>query len=255
MKLDSSGPEPAPRHEYGAHGQAGHSRLSAVRGDHPAAGDSGADGVYDEAFWEAMYRSRSAAWSGRPNPQLVTEAAELTPGVALDVGCGEGADAVWLAERGWQVTAIDISPTALQRAQAHAAQAGPTVAGRITWLHADLMAEPQSLGSFALVSAHFMQLPAAQRERLHRRLAAAVSPGGTLLVVGHHPSDVHAGVGRPHRPDLMFTAEQVAAVMQPDLWDILVNESRARRVTDEQGVGRTVQDAILKARRRGRSDN
>ncbi|MGI8626148.1 MAG: class I SAM-dependent methyltransferase [Geodermatophilaceae bacterium] len=204
----------------------------------------------DEAFWEGMYRSKSAAWSGRPNPQLVTEAAGLVPGTALDIGCGEGADAVWLAERGWEVTAVDISPTALQRAQDRATDAGADVSGRITWVQADLTKESASLGTYDLVSAHFMQLSAPARDVLHRRLAAAVSLGGTLLVVGHHPSDLHAGVGRPHLPDLMFTAEQVAAVLQPDHWDVVVCESRPRSLTDDQGVERTVHDVVLNARRR-----
>jgi len=127
-----AGSEPPHRHGHG-HGPYGDC-AERNRG----AGVPGADVVLDEAFWEDMYRSRSAAWSGSPNPQLVTEAAGLTPGTALDVGCGEGGDAVWLAERGWQVTAVDISATALQRAATHAAQAGPDVSGRITWRQADL---------------------------------------------------------------------------------------------------------------------
>ena len=91
----------------------------------------GPDVVLDEAFWEEMYRSRSTIWSGRPNSQLVTEVGDLVPGTALDVGSGEGADAVWLAELGWQVTAVDISATALMMGESTAVQAGPGVSGRI----------------------------------------------------------------------------------------------------------------------------
>jgi len=100
------------------------------------------------------------------------------------------------------------------------------------------------------VIAHFVHVPSAQREALHRRLAAAVSPAGTLLIVGHHPSDVQAGVGRFPMPDLMYTAEQIAAFLQPDQWDVVVREDRSRTVTDDQGVARTVHDAVLNARRR-----
>ena len=206
--------------------------------------------VMDAEFWDAMYRSRTAAWSGRPNPQLVTEAADLVPGSALEVGCGEGADAVWLAQRGWRVTAVDISMTALGRAQDHAAQAGPDVAGRITWLQADLVGGPApDLGAYDLVTAQFMHLPSAQRVALHARLAAAVAPAGTLRVVGHHPSDAHAGVGRWAESDLGFTAAQVADALDPKLWEVVADESRARTVATADGDDHTVHDVVLVARR------
>lgn len=137
-------------------------------------------------------------WSGRPNPQLVAEAAELAPGRALDVGCGEGADAVWLAQRGWQVTAVDIADTALRRAAGHAAEAGADVADRITWTRADLREQPPAEGRYDLVSAQFMHLPGDTRRPLFARLAAAVTPGGTLLIVGHHPSDLRTSAHRMH---------------------------------------------------------
>ena len=103
--------------------------------------------------WDDMYRSRARVWSGRPNPQLVAETAGLTPGTALDLGCGEGADALWLAERGWTVTAVDVSAVALERAAGHAAasEAGSS----ITWLQRDLEAWAPD-GQFDLVSAQFL---------------------------------------------------------------------------------------------------
>ena len=87
--------------------------------------------MFDEQSWEERYRSRTAVWSGQPNPQLVAEAAGLDAGTALDVGSGEGADTIWLASRGWQVTAVDFATTALQRGAAHAEALGAEVAGRI----------------------------------------------------------------------------------------------------------------------------
>src|SRR5579859_3036709 len=98
--------------------------------------DGSSDVVMDQAYWEERYRSSNALWSGNPNPQLVSEATDLAPGSALDVGCGEGADAIWLADRGWLVTAVDISTVALERGAARAREAGPAVAKRITWSHA-----------------------------------------------------------------------------------------------------------------------
>jgi SAM-dependent methyltransferase len=203
-----------------------------------------------QEFWDARYGSADQIWSGNPNPQLVAEVADLVPGTALDVGCGEGADAIWLAARGWHVTAIDVSPVALDRAARHAAEAGPAVATRVTWQHADvLLWEPPPL-HFDLVSAQFVHLPTPAREALHRRLAAAVRPGGTLLIVGHHPSDLETAAGRPNLPDFLFTADQVAAVLEPADWQVLVAAAPERQALDPDGRPLTIHDAVLRAQRR-----
>jgi thioredoxin reductase/2-polyprenyl-3-methyl-5-hydroxy-6-metoxy-1,4-benzoquinol methylase len=207
--------------------------------------------MFEEAAWEERYSAKPAVWSGRPNPQLVAEAAELTPGRALDVGCGEGADAVWLAERGWQVTAVDISATALERAAVHAAAAGAQLAGRIDWKHADLRDQPPAEGAYELVSSQFMHLPGEARRELFTRLAAAVAPGGTLLIVGHHPSDLRTTAHRMHFPDMMYTAEEVAASLDPTAWEVLAAEARPRAAVDPGGRDITVHDAVLFARRHG----
>lgn len=203
----------------------------------------------DEAFWDERYRSSSALWSGRPNPQLVSEAAGLDPGTALDVGSGEGADAIWLAGRGWQVTALDVSAVALERGAAHARQVSADVARRISWLHADLTSWAPAAQSYDLVSAQFMHLPRAQRELLHCRLAESVAPGGTLLVVGHHPSDMQGSIPRPQLPELYFTAAEVVASLDPSQWVIVVDEARQRTVPDPDGHPATVRDAVLRAKR------
>ena len=206
--------------------------------------------MYDAAFWDARYATAPAIWSGRPNPQLVTEGADLVASTALDVGCGEGADAVWLAGRGWRVTAVDISDVALGRAADHARSMGPDVTGMITWRQADLTKEIEFDELFGLVSVQFMHLPQPARDALHRRLADLVAPGGTLLVVGHHPSDLDTAAHvRPHRGDLLFHPEEIVALLDPSSWTVVAAESRPRTMID--GDGRTLQvaDAVLVARR------
>jgi SAM-dependent methyltransferase len=215
---------------------------------------SGSDNLdlFTQEFWDARYRSADRIWSGNPNPHLVAHVAELFPRTALDVGCGEGADTIWLASLGWHVTAIDVSTVALDRAAEQAAAAGRRVADQITWQHADVlswdfMTPPRQ---FDLVSAQFMHLPRLERETLVRRLAAAVRPGGTLLIVGHHPSDLETTVGRPNLPDLFFTAEEVAAALHPDDWQIIVAAAPERQTLDPDGQPVTIRDAVMRAIRR-----
>jgi SAM-dependent methyltransferase len=203
--------------------------------------------MFGGTFWDEHYRSRRAVWSGEPNPQLVDEVSGLTPGTALDVGCGEGADAIWLAQRGWRVTAADISSVALERAQA--IEVSLDVASRIEWLHIDLVAAAPPGAPYDLVSAHFMQLPPAPRESLFRRLATAVKPEGSLLVVGHHPSDLQTTAKRPPLPELFYTAAEVAALLEPSDWEIIVQASRERSTTDPAGRTITIHDTVLRARR------
>ncbi|MEV6375593.1 bifunctional NAD(P)/FAD-dependent oxidoreductase/class I SAM-dependent methyltransferase [Micromonospora musae] len=205
--------------------------------------------MFTEQAWEQRYTSRAAVWSGRPNPQLVAEATDLTPGRALDVGSGEGADAVWLARRGWRVTAVDISRTALRRAAAHAGDAGPEIADRIEWIHADVREQPPAEAAYDLVSAQFMHLPGDERGVLFARLAAAVAVGGTLLIVGHHPWDLRTSVHRMHLPEMMYTPEELAAALDPTVWEVRA-EARPRPAVDPQGRESTVHDAVLVARRR-----
>ncbi|AKE88064.1 MULTISPECIES: class I SAM-dependent methyltransferase [Rhodococcus] len=204
----------------------------------------------DEELWDERYRSRPALWSGEPNRHLVGEAAELEPGLALDVGCGEGADAIWLARRGWRVDGVDVSGVALRRAAEHADRAGAEIAGRITWLHENLTAWDPGRGRYDLVSAQYMHLPPPGRDVLFRRLAEAVAPGGTLLIVGHHPSDLQTTVPRPPRPELFFTGADVVALLDPDGWDVVTEAAVARSVTDPDGRAVTVHDTVVRARRR-----
>ena len=205
---------------------------------------------FTQEFWDDRYRSADRLWSGQPNVQLVAQAADLPPGEALDAGSGEGADAIWLASRGWTVTAVDVSAVALERAAAHAAAQGDEFAGRISWRREDLLSWDPGPQRFDLVSAQFMHLPSPELESVHRRLAAAVRPGGTLLIVSHHPDDLHANVGRPGHLDLFPTPAQLAAGLDPGDWEILVAAGLGRPATDLDGQPVTVTDTVLRATRR-----
>lgn len=248
LVTDPTGLESCPVEVVTMTGRTG--RTSAPHGHGHHGGDASLAIAFDQAFWDERYRSAPALWSGQPNPVLVAEVAGLDAGSALDIGCGEGADACWLALRGWQVTAVDVSTVALERGAGHARELGPDVERRINWRHADLREPPTVEESFDLVSAQFMHLPDAERRPLHRRLAGLVAPGGTLLVVGHHPSDLETTVPRPPVHELYFTASEVAAMLDPDGWTILIEEQRARTTPDPDGHPTTIHDAVLVARRR-----
>jgi SAM-dependent methyltransferase len=204
---------------------------------------------FGKAYWEERYSGSTTVWSGRPNAQLVAEATDLAPGTALDAGCGEGGDAIWLAGRGWQVTAVDISGAAVRRGQEHAATHEEQVAKRIEWIEADLTAWQPGEGRYDLVATHFLHLPGA-RDGLFGRLAEAVAPGGTLLVVGHDLSDPRAAAAHHQAEGRQFTAEEVAADLDPDGWDISFAGARTREATDHEGNEIIASDTVLCARRR-----
>ena len=198
-------------------------------------------GMFDEAFWDDRYRSHAALWSGNPSRHLLAEIDGLTPGTALDAGSG------------WRVTAVDLSTVALQRAAGHAAQLGADLAERIDWRHEDLTSWDPGPGGYDLVSAQYMHLPAAARQALFTRLAEAVAADGTLLIVGHHPSDMQTTMPRPPLPELFFTGDDIAASLDPGEWAIITNASPGRAATDPEGRSVTIHDTVLRARRRQRS--
>ncbi|MDG9727721.1 class I SAM-dependent methyltransferase [Streptomyces sp. DH41] len=198
-------------------------------------------------FWENRYRDTDRVWSGRPNDLLVREASDLAPGTALDLGCGEGADAVWLASRGWRVTGVDISGTALERAAGHAADAG--VGDRVSWERHELgRSFPE--GSFDLVSAHYLQSPVAlDQQAVLRDAARAVADGGTLLLV------LHAGwpSWQTDPPfDAVFpTLDGVLAelALPHGEWTIEVKETVRRPSASPQGVEGFREDNVWRLRR------
>ena len=196
---------------------------------------------YSQATWDARYSETTRIWSGEPNRRLVEQVAGLPVGRALDIGCGEGADAVWLARQGWSVTALDVSEVALDRTRQHAEEAG--LADRVQSAHVDLMAGEPIPDTHDLVSAFFMHVPEDVFAGFHQRLGAAVAPGGHLLVVGHHPDDLDSGVRRPHGPAMLFTPEQVVAALDPAEWSVVVAQVQAREQPGPEGPV-TVHDSV-----------
>lgn len=202
---------------------------------------------FDRAYWEDRYREHGHGYGAPPNPQLVAEVTGLAPGRALDAGAGTGAEARWLAGQGWEVTAVDISQAALDAARERAAALDTAVAGRITWVRADLTEEIPGSG-FDLVCSHYAH-PTGGYRAFFDRLAAAVAPGGTLFIVGHDHADDH---GHGHGGSLEHSrvgAAEIAEGLDGREWEVLVSESRSREV-DRGGHRAVLHDSVLRARRR-----
>jgi SAM-dependent methyltransferase len=226
-------------------------------------------------YWEDRYAGPGLEWSGNPNPVLVAEATPLTPGRALDIGSGEGGDALWLAARGWRVVGVDIAVNALDKARVRVESVDPSAAAHIEWQQHDLTAWAPDPRSFDLVSSQFMHLPEAARTSLFRGLAAAVAPGGTLLIVGHDAAEgedaagrgsghgphahANAGVGAsaiagpgggPHQHflDLMFRVDDVLTAIDGEGLRVDVAEVRAR-AAPHASHDAPLRDVIVKATR------
>lgn len=197
-----------------------------------------------QARWDARYAEREQLWSGQPNGALVTEIAGLTPGRVLDVGCGEGADAVWLARQGWDVTALEVSGVALERAALHARDAGVTV----RWVHAGLAEAQLAPASFDLVSAQYPALLRTPDAAAERALLDAVAPGGVLLLVHHAGMDTHVPEDNSFDPADYVWPTMVAALLDDD-WRLEVDEERPRPVPEGGAGAHHVNDLVVRARR------
>jgi trans-aconitate methyltransferase len=212
-----------------------HDQPGSQHADHPAFGPQ---------WWEHHYQGHAIGHDS-PNPQLVAEVTGRPLGAALDAGCGPGADARWLARQGWRVTAVDVSPTAVSNAKDFAAHHEPDLTSRISWVVADLTTwEPPE--RYDLVISQYVH-PTVPFGEFVARLAQAVAPGGTLLIVGHDHADRHSAAHAPERASIGLDA--VTGSLTMDLWDVDVAEPRTRRV-GPGSTGVSIQDLVVKAHRK-----
>jgi len=189
------------------------------------------------ALWDERHAARQPIESFEPDPTLIDEIGSLRPGRALDLGAGDGRNAIWLASQGWQVTAVDFSQVALDRGRALATARGV----RVEWQLDDLLEWSPGASRFDLVTLFFIHLPPDERRDVYARAAAAVAPGGTLLIVAHDRTNLADGVGGPQDPDVLFTPGEVAA----DLTGFRVDRADVGR--RGAGDGRGPIDAIVRA--------
>ncbi len=206
--------------------------------------DEEAAARFEPPSWEERYSGEETIWSGNPNPQLVAEVSGLTPGTALDVGCGEGGDVIWLASQGWRVTGADFSANGLARAARQADAAG--VADRTDWWQVDARTFAADGRSYDLVTTHYLHPPDGGMVEVTSRLADAVAPGGYLLVVGHAPSGVFTQLTAAEHRAMFLAADLLPGL--PDGFEVLVVEQRPRTMTRD-GVTVEVHDSTLLARR------
>lgn len=199
--------------------------------------------AFDKPYWDQIWQSdRAAAMAaGQPNPHLVREVGDLAPGTALEAGCGAGAEAIWLATRGWQVTAADIAAAALTHAAERATAAG--VDAKVDWVEADLSRwEPAA--RYDLVTTHYAH-PAMPQLDFYQRIASWVAPQGTLLIVGHlHHHDQNAPAAAS------VTAADITTRLDPSGWDVVTAEESHRNLIGPGGHPVSIHDVVVKASRR-----
>lgn len=194
----------------------------------------------DRHGWDKRYDTAELIWRAEPNRFLVQEVEGLAPARALDLACGEGRNAVWLAKQGWQVTGVDFSAVGLQKARQLAARRGVDA----TWVEADVVEWEAPSGAFDLVAVFYLQLPPEVRRRALASAVRALAPGGVLLWVGHDTLNLTEGVGGPQDPAVLFTPEDVAG----DLQGLKVERAeRVRRPVATEGGEAEAIDALVRA--------
>jgi SAM-dependent methyltransferase len=197
----------------------------------------------DSQQWDERYSGTELVWTTRPNQFVAAELADLPPGRALDLAAGEGRNTVWLAERGWQVTAVDFSRVGLEKGRKLSAARGVDEA-RVDWIVADLRDFEPDRDFYDLVLIAYLQVSPELRATVMARAAAALAPGGTAFVVGHDLTNLTEGTGGPQDPDVLYTPEAVRAEL-PGLG--VVRAERVHRTVERDGGPATAIDTLVRA--------
>jgi SAM-dependent methyltransferase len=200
----------------------------------------------DSRQWDERYSRAEYEWKTEPNQFVAAELGGLPAGRALDLAAGEGRNAVWLAGRGWRVTAVDFSRVGLEKGRKLAAARG----AEVDWVVADLLGYEPAPGAFDLVLIAYLHLPAAVRATVLARAAAALAPGGTLLIVGHDLANLTEGTGGPQDPAILYTADALRAEI-PGLH--VVRAEQVRRVVSNDHADATAIDTLVLCRQDGTS--
>jgi SAM-dependent methyltransferase len=203
----------------------------------------------DSTAWNQRYERSELVWSAAPNIWVQQLTEDLPVGTALDIAAGEGRNALWLAGRGWYVTAADFSTVALQRARSLADDHLGPGAGRLVTLEADVETWVPRARSYDLVLVAYLHLPRPQRSAIMRAAAEAVAPGGTLLVIGHDVENLTAGHGGPQDPTVLYRPSDIVADIEPAQLVIVREETATRSLTDDHGQPAEALDALVLARR------
>ena len=190
--------------------------------------------------WDKRYAAVENLWAAKPNRFLVAEVSGLGPGRALDLACGEGQNAIWLASLGWDVTGVDFSEVAIEKARARAERDGM----RVEFACADLLEYQPDPAAFGLVLLLYLHIPAPGRRQVLEKVSAALAPGGTFVLVGHDLTNIPDGIGGPSDPALLYTPDQIANEIP-----YLVIEKAERVLRDVERADRDAIDALVRARR------
>ena len=196
----------------------------------------------EQTAWDQRYSGPDLVWGAGPNQFVAAEAALLPARRAIDLGTGEGRNAIWLAERGWQVTAVDFSAVGLTRAGRLAAARGT----KVDWVQADLLEYQPGPGAYELVLVAYVHLPSVSLAGMFQAAASAVAPGGTLLVIGHDRDNVTRGHGGPQDPDRLYTPATVTAELGG--LEVVRAEQVIRRISTPEGE-RAAVDTLVRAER------
>ena len=196
----------------------------------------------DSSGWDARYAASDLVWSAEPNQFLVAEVEDLPPGRALDLACGEGRNALWLASKGWDVVAVDFSQVGLDKAR--------TIAERrqleVEWIRGDVTTDRPPAGIFDLVVVAYLHVRRAQLETVLAHDADALAPGGVLVLVGHDATNLTEGYGGPQDPGVLYGPDDVAAALRALVVD---KAERVRRSVETEDGPRNAIDVVVRAHR------